>query len=327
MGVPMGEPAFASSRQETPVYFDHGEETLFGILTRPAAGERSVGVVLMYGGGYNMSANIDQFWARSARRLASEGFHVLRFDHHGNGDSTGVVNTFDHLHPFDADLEAAIGWMNDQGLDRILLIGDCLGARACLVCAARLEGIEGVYAISVVVNDGTMDRAQEWAATYGVGHYVRRALRLSTLRKLRDPVLRKAYVKVGRAKLKNLLGLSQEPKVVERMAGPEDRKKVNASENFLRPVEATLRRGVTIDFVFGAEDEERIARFDDARDGQLGEIIARSGSLVEVMTLAGCLANVPDIEAQDAVVEDLAAWASSRVPLRRSQMSETGHVS
>lgn len=320
----MAESVVATSRQETPVYFGHGAETLFGILTRPTGSERGEGVVLLYGGGYNMSANIDQFWARIARRVAAEGFHVLRFDHHGNGDSTGVVDAFDHRHPFDADLEAAVDWMRAQGLDRILLVGDCLGARACLVCAARLESVYGVYAISVVVNDGTMDRAQEWAATYGVRHYVRRALRLSTLRNLRDPVMRKAYAKVTIAKLRNILGLSQEPKVVERMADPEDRRKVTVSDTFLEPVQGALGRGVAIDFVFGVDDEERIARFDDAREEGLGDMLAGAGSLVEITTLPGGLANVPDIEAQDAVVEDVAVWASSRVLRDRSRAREFG---
>lgn len=310
----MSETVVATSRQETPVYFDHDEDTLFGIVTRPTVAQRGVGIVLMYGGGYNMSANIDQFWARIARRLAAEGFHVLRFDHRGNGDSTGVVDTFDHRHPFDADLEAAIRRIRDEGPERVVLVGDCLGARACLVCAARLDDIEGVYALSVVVNDGTMDRAQEWAATYGLGHYVRRALRFSTLRKLGDPVLRKAYLKVATAKMKSMLRLSQEPKVVEQMAHSEDRKQVKVSENFLGPVEATLKRGVRVNFVFGDEDDERIARFNDAREGRLGQILADAGPLAEVSTVPGGLANVPDITAQDAIVEDVASWASSRFP-------------
>jgi len=310
----MGETVVATSRQEAPIYFDLGDDALFGIVTRPTVAERGVGVVLMYGGGYNMSANIDQFWARIARRLAAEGFHVLRFDHRGNGDSTGVVDTFDHRHPFDADLEAAVSRIREEGPQRIVLVGDCLGARACLVCAARLDGIEGVYALSVVVNDGTMDRAQEWAATYGLGHYVRRALSLNTLRKLGDPVLRKAYLKVATAKMKSMLRLSQEPKVVERMADSEDRRKVKVSENFLSPVQSTLLRGVRVNFVFGDEDEERIARFEDAREGRLGEILAAAGQLVEVSTVPGGLANVPDITAQDAIVEDVASWVSARFP-------------
>lgn len=310
----MGETVVATSRQETPIYFDLGDDSLFGIVTRPTVAERGVGVVLMYGGGYNMSANIDQFWARIARRLAAEGFHVLRFDHRGNGDSTGVVDTFDHLHPFDADLEAAVSRIREEGPQRVVLVGDCLGARACLVCAARLADIEGVYALSVVVNDGTMDRAQEWAATYGLGHYVRRALSMNTLRKLGDPVLRKAYLKVATAKMKSMLRLSQEPKVVEQMADSEDRRKVNVSENFLSPVQSTLLRGVRVNFVFGDEDEERIARFEDAREGRLGEILTEAGQLVEVSTVPGGLANVPDITAQDAIVEDVASWVSSPFP-------------
>jgi hypothetical protein len=79
-------------------------------------------------------------------------------------------------------------------------------------------------------------------------------------------------------------------------------------------VQSTLLRGVRVNFVFGDEDEERIARFEDAREGRLGEILAAAGQLVEVSTVPGGLANVPDITAQDAIVEDVASWVSARFP-------------
>ncbi len=307
-------PNLATTVDETPIFFESGPDTLFGIVTAPTGTRRDVGVVLMYGGGYNMSANLDQFWTHVARRLAAEGFHVLRFDHHGNGDSTGTVDNFDHRYPFSDDLEAAVDQLAALGLDQIVLLGDCLGARACFVCAAGHEAVVGVYALSTVVNDEAMDRASEWASTYGLSHYVRRALSPRTLKKLRDPVLRKAYFKVGVAKARSVVGLAREPKPVTFSVDPDDRQAVAPSEGFLRPVSDALERGVVMNFVFGEADDERRARFEDARAGVLGEILDRAPAKVEISVIPGALAILPDTDTQDAVVEHVAHWAAERFP-------------
>ena len=307
----MADVTRVTSRQETPVFIPAGGETLFGVLTRPQGPPRDVGVILMYGAGYNMSANLDQYWSRLARRVSSEGFHVLRFDHHGNGDSTGRVTGFDLRRPFSDDLEAAIRWMSAQGVQRYVLVGDCLGARASAVCGSRVAGIEGLFLLNVMVHDGTKDKAEEWARKYRLGHYILRALRWSTVSKLGDPVMRRAYVRVAWAKLKHAAGLSRESRTTAHRDPHGTPETPRASRDFLEPLEATLRRGVEVCFVFGDADEERIGEFESARRGRLGRILDEADSLVEVGTVAGGLADVPDLEAQDAIIERVAEWTAA----------------
>ena len=101
-------PDLATSLQERPAFFPFGDDSLFGVVTEPIGEARGIGVVLLYGGGYTMSSYYNQYWTTLARRVASLGFHALRFDHHGNGDATGRVDDFDHRMPFSDDL---VDWM------------------------------------------------------------------------------------------------------------------------------------------------------------------------------------------------------------------------
>jgi pimeloyl-ACP methyl ester carboxylesterase len=302
-------PEVATSRQEIPVFFSAGKETLFGVVTEPVGEPRGIGVILLYGGGYTMSSYYNQYWTRMARRVSALGFHALRFDHHGNGDSTGRVDAFDHRAPFADDVVSAMSFMETQGVSRFLLVGDCLGGRGTLVAASRVEAADGVFMISAMVRDGRMEKAEDWAQKYGIGHYVRRALRWKTIRKLASRDLRRAYLKVGSTKLKQVaakparaLGRRQPTEVTQDNGG--------ASNRFLEPLEGILKRGAHVHFVYGDEDEERTGEFETARGARLGQILKDAGSLVEITTVAGTIADIQDPPAQDAIIDEVADWVS-----------------
>jgi pimeloyl-ACP methyl ester carboxylesterase len=296
----------ATSLDETPVFFPSGDESLFGIITRPVGEPLGVGVILIYGGEYTMSAVASQLWPRIARRLAGQGFHVLRYDHHGNGDSSGVAHGFDHRHPYVADLEAAIEFMRLQGLSRFGLLGACLGARASLVCASSMSDVESLFLMSATVHDARIGgKDEEWAERYGVTHYLRRAVQWRTLRKLRDPVIRRAFVRVAAAKIKRVLGGAKNRLVVPGQ-GPSG---VTVSKNFLKPLKGALDGGTRVLFVFGDKDEERLGEFEMARGGALGEILMAAGSPATIDTVKGTIAATRDIEAQQAIIERAAEWA------------------
>ncbi len=296
----------ATSVQERPIFFPSGGDTLFGVVTDPVSEPRGVGVILLYGGGYTMSSYYNQYWTNLARRVAGIGFHALRFDHHGNGDATGRVDNFDHKTPFSDDVLAAIRFMEGEGVRRFLLVGDCLGGRGVLVAAADVDSVEGVYTISAMVRDGRMEKAEDWAEQYGLGHYLRRAFRWKTLKNLASREMRRSYLKVGSAKVRQVTG----------RAGREDIKmaadlasNAGASGRFLDPLARFLDRGGSIRFVFGDEDEERRADFDQALSGRLGEILESGGARAEVGMVSGSLANIQDPPTQDAIIEEVANWS------------------
>lgn len=296
-------PESVTSLQERPVFFPHADDTLFGIVTDPVREPNGIGVILLYGGGYTMTSYYNQYWTRMSRRVAGLGFHAMRFDHHGNGDATGRVDEFDHRTPFSADFASAMRYMQSEGVHRFLLVGDCLGGRAALVAAGEDDAVEGVFSISAMVRDGRMDKADDWARKYGVGHYIKRAFRWKTIRKLADPKMRKAYIKVASTKARQVAGGPDEAEVetADQSGG--------ASRRFLDPLQTILGRGARVAFVFGDEDEERWGEFEKARQAALGLVLDEAGPRVEVMKVAGTITDIQDVTAQDDIIELVADWA------------------
>lgn len=297
----------ASSRDESPIFFEAGDETLFGILTHPTSEPVGVGVILVYGGAYNMTANVNQMWLRTARALAARGFHVLRYDYRGIGDSTGKAGVFDHRSPYTEDLRGAIRVMHQTGIDRLYIVGDCLGARASLVCAGDTGGIEALLMLVPMVRDATKGKDEEWAAEYGVSHYLRRALQPSTWRGITNPTVRRNYLRVAKAKIEQL----RKPQPAKVSSGFEDVGAEDAwvSEMFLELFEAALRRGIGIDIIFGAEDAERIGDFEAARKGRLGEMIKGAGDQVTIHNVTGSVAGITDLVAQQEIIDYAENWA------------------
>lgn len=120
-----------------PLYFGSRERRIFGIY-EPAAGvvTRSQAVVLCHPWGSEYI-----YAHRSMRRLALKlsmaGYHTLRFDFFGTGDSAGEMPDAD-LRGWETDVESAIEGLEDiVGTAHVSLIGLRLGANIAAAVAAR----------------------------------------------------------------------------------------------------------------------------------------------------------------------------------------------
>ena len=114
-----------------PLFIGTAERRLFG-LYEPAAATRGKprAAVLCYTYAHRSMRQL-------AARLAAAGFHTLRFDYFGTGDSSGEMDQA-NLNGSSSDLEAAIEALKDiAGTSRIVLIGLRLGANIALDVAAR----------------------------------------------------------------------------------------------------------------------------------------------------------------------------------------------
>ena len=78
-------------------------EILPAVLARPAGPCRG-GVLLIVGGPQYRVGSHRQFLLLS-RRLAAEGYAVLRFDYRGMGDASGDLHNFEQVNP---DIRAAL---------------------------------------------------------------------------------------------------------------------------------------------------------------------------------------------------------------------------
>jgi uncharacterized protein len=115
---------------ERAIVFPCVDETLVGVLALPTTASET-GIVVVVGGPQYRAGSHRQF-VLLARRLAQEGYPVLRFDCRGMGDSTGAPRSFESM---SSDIAAAIDALqrHTQGVHRVALWGLCDGASAALL--------------------------------------------------------------------------------------------------------------------------------------------------------------------------------------------------
>ena len=124
-----------------------------------------IGVVIVVGGPQYRVGSHRQFVDLS-RALARAGFHTLRFDCRGMGDSGGATQTFQDHGP---DLVAAVGALQRYAprVRRVVLWGLCDAASVAMMQAARIGCVAGM----VIANPWV--RSSESLATATVKHYYR----------------------------------------------------------------------------------------------------------------------------------------------------------
>ncbi len=288
---------------ETPSFLEVGGDHLLVIRTDPPVGSprRDVGVVLLQGGAVrNVCFERNRVAVHEARRLAALGFPVLRFDYAGIGDSTGEVEGFDINDPPSDQVAAVLAHAQDSGMDRLVLVAVCMGARTALVTAAGVPAVVGVLVGAMPTAVRSVERrAAEWRML----RYVARD-RGPRLRRLLDPERRRQFLRLvwrrGRAWVQGLL--------------PRRRRALPpwVSRPMVDAVEHLLGRGVPVCFVYGQQDP--LARdFAEAREGRFGAILERHGEQVEVHTgFAGTLHGFPTLAAQEHFSQVAEAWITRR---------------
>ncbi|HEY6432915.1 MAG TPA: alpha/beta fold hydrolase, partial [Acetobacteraceae bacterium] len=133
----------------TPFYFGTRQHRLFGIY-EPARQSGAHAAVLCYPfGAEYVSAH------RSMRQLATllsaAGYHVLRFDYYGTGDSAGEM-TDATLCDWISDIKIAVDELRSMtNSNRITLIGLRLGATLAAMAVATLNEIDALVLWDPVV--------------------------------------------------------------------------------------------------------------------------------------------------------------------------------
>jgi pimeloyl-ACP methyl ester carboxylesterase len=137
-----------------PFYFGDSRRPLFGIHHAPHAASRRTGVVICHPFGQEY-LRAHRSLRELAGRLADAGFHVLRFDYHGGGDSAGE--------PGEARVK---GWLEDTtaaldevreaaGSARVALVGLRLGATLATLTARQSGGVEALVLWDPVTEGAT----------------------------------------------------------------------------------------------------------------------------------------------------------------------------
>jgi pimeloyl-ACP methyl ester carboxylesterase len=147
-----------------------GTRSLVGILHRPgsAALRSDLPAVLLLNAGILHRVGPNRLYVNIARKLEQQGFHVLRFDVWGIGDSQDRTGIRESTTFYDDALEAMELLRRRLGVDRFMLMGICMGAKIALGVAERdpraesLILMEGIYVKSARYHVSRMLDPEKW---------------------------------------------------------------------------------------------------------------------------------------------------------------------
>jgi exosortase A-associated hydrolase 1 len=163
--------------EEIPLIIPCADVGQIGILHKPAQAKKT-GIVVVVAGGPQYRVGCARQIILWSRRLASEGYPVLRFDYRGFGDSAGEFLGFENVN---ADIETAI----DQlillmpELQQIVLWAECNAASAAMMYAWRDRRVSAL----IMQNPWVRDEVTE-ARTYIKHYYLMRFMQKSFWLKL-----------------------------------------------------------------------------------------------------------------------------------------------
>lgn len=291
-----------------PVFFPAGDDQIFGIFT-PAPEPKGPAVVILSGGLHGTSTiGRNRLFLRIAERLAAAGYHVLRFDYHGIGESTGLAASFGSDAPFARDAVAGVRWLESQGMHEVVLLGKCFGSRLAWAAAKEIDGLVAMAVVdSPMRHFGKGERSITKHASAGLGELARQSLRPNTLRGLLDPRRRKSYARIVRAKV---------GAVQRRLARPAETETPGmdgVSRSLVSSFEKLVDREVPVLFLYGTDDRA-YGEFQHARKGHLGTLIERGGPRVEVRSIAGTVTGFAYVDIQDTVISNVEDWLTQTLP-------------
>ncbi|MFN2390164.1 MAG: alpha/beta fold hydrolase [Actinomycetota bacterium] len=293
---------------ESPVFFPSASpegEALFGIFTAPAGRSNGTGVILLAGGGHP-SPGRNSNWVKLTRKLGQLGYHSLRFDYHGVGESAGRLERLHLARPFVDDLEGAVRWLVGRGVNDIVLLGTCFGARTALAGAARITDLRGIAMLAGPIRDFEMGDPTHLP----LSAYAKLAVNRVGIKKLLDRQKRAEYVRFARTK-----GRAAWDRTWQRVTQRDGAARIEPSANYHSALQGLVERSVPTLIAFGAE-EAFFYEFQKARSGKLGRLLNRGGGRIEVVATPCPLHGFTSVEAQETAEGLFLGWLARLPPLR-----------
>ncbi|HEX6421076.1 MAG TPA: hypothetical protein VFZ77_21410 [Acidimicrobiales bacterium] len=224
-------------------WFEAGDETVLSVLTRPTGPARGVGVIFLNGGHFGSSAGKNRIYTRMAADLAERGYHSIRLEWHGIGDSTGAVDEYIMEEPFLDEAFGAARLLRAEGVERIVVYGECFGARTAVVAAEQMPDLAALYLVTLVLRDGAVSdqNPQRLVSELPTSEFVKR---LGKLRHLGDPKRRRLYASIVRNKVRHVVQGARYRHEGTRLAPWVSRQVVDG-------LEGLGRRGIPVRLVYG----------------------------------------------------------------------------
>lgn len=295
---------------DEPVLFPEPDNTYFGVLSVPASEDtKKTGVVLLsgtFGGTTTIGRN--RMWVKMARKLASAGIPVLRFDYAGMGDSVGEMVCYELETPAVTELNAAFDLLSSRGATEFIVVGTCYGSRTALVGSAGDPRVKGVFLLVPPVRSGRKGTggADHLAEKHGSASLAANAFKTRNIKKLaQNKQSRTSARRIAEAKVRSLT------KKLKPGETPRRDPSRDAAPDFHKPLRRLLSDGVPVHLLFGTDDFFW-SQFQDAATGRLGEDLDRFGDLIEVETIPGTLRGFLSLRVQDLSIECVTDWVVER---------------
>jgi pimeloyl-ACP methyl ester carboxylesterase len=122
------------------------------MITRPQVRNATRDGVMFLNTGGDPRAGIGRFATLTARMLAERGVVSLRFDFPGVGDSADPADGRRHIYEVDrmADIQAAMGLMQAEGVEEMTLAGICAGGYHAMRAVIGDIGVRKALVVSPV---------------------------------------------------------------------------------------------------------------------------------------------------------------------------------
>jgi pimeloyl-ACP methyl ester carboxylesterase len=286
-------------------------DSLFAVLTRPEAPARGAGIVILAGGRYGSTAGRNQVGARLAAAFAQRGFHSIRLDYHGVGDSTGVIREFVLHEPFVGDLRAGVDVLRREGVDTIGVLGDCFGSRTALATAATSGDIAALFLVSLPWRDLARSnrKATLVSSELSMVDYMRRGARTRTFKNFFDPTKRRDYVRLIIAKAR-----SEARRFTAKVRGSDLEPWV--STRVVRQLEAVRASAAPTLLLYGSGPAEDYSNdFLALRRMRSLAWVGDPSGPIDVRVLDQPIAGYRNVVSQDQVVELAREWFDAAIPI------------
>jgi pimeloyl-ACP methyl ester carboxylesterase len=306
-------PRAATADDETITFLEAGPETILAVLTAPGAEPLKVGVIFLPGGGAPLTTGRNRFAVRLSRDVAPLGFHAIRLDYHGAGESTGSIRHFRLDRPFIDDASAAMSILRLQGVEHFVLVGSCFGSRTALAVAAAFPEVIAVAMVSCPVRDFEMGQHTSVLAAErrSIWAYVAKGLHPRMLGRLTKRSWRATYRRHAMAKLRTMVpGKRSSERGTQGITGVSDR--------FLGDMRDLVERKVPMLLIYG-DDEYLFDDFQRAHHGELGDLLASAGDRVTMRVLEGSVHGFTRVDVQDAVLSVIVEWLRRLEPLTEDE--------
>lgn len=165
------------------LFFDSHGQRILGVLHTPAGPPRPGALVFLHGwAGYRIGPH--QMFTKAARMAADLGFHCLRFDFRGRGDSQGDAQATTLSTMIQDARRAAEVVCEETGVERVALIGDCSGSEVAIGAGTLDPRIDSLVLWSAPIVAGDRARADAAKRRSIYASYLSKLFRRETWAKL-----------------------------------------------------------------------------------------------------------------------------------------------